>query len=102
MNSKRHYNVYDSFQDCAAIRDKMSGSTPHEDKPLNTVILPSYTVAHQYFAIQLLEWLVKLFGKCSGFRALFAEVAFSVRNIEIVKLSFGVVVYFRLNKLTVC
>ena len=66
-----------AFQDCAGIRDKMSGSTRRDDKPLNTVILPSYTVAHQHFAVDLLEWVTKLFTKCSGFRAIFAEVAFS-------------------------
>ena len=46
--------------------------------PLKTRLMPSYIVAHQNFAVRLLKWLTTLFGRCSGFRALFAEVFFSV------------------------
>jgi hypothetical protein len=50
------------------------------EMPLKTNIVPSYVMAHQVFAVRLLEWLTGLFARCSGFRALFADVFFNVRR----------------------
>ncbi len=47
--------------------------------PLKTKVVPSHVVAHQAFAVRLTSWLVGMFARCSGFRALFAEVFLSVR-----------------------
>ncbi len=74
--------VVGEYKDCATVRDRMHQRcrAMAMETPLNTRVVPSHVVAHQAFAIRLLGWLVKLFGRCSGFRALFAEVFFSVRR----------------------
>ena len=41
-------------------------------------------VAHQNFAIRLLNWLGELFNKYSGFRALFISVAQSANESDFV------------------
>ena len=45
-----------------------------DNRPLRVTILPAYLVAHQIHALKLCSWLTELFGKCSGFRALFFQV----------------------------
>ena len=73
--------VVGDFKDCATVRDSLDVQSRRRmaaELPLKTVILPSYIVAHQNFSVRLLDWLLRLFTKCSGFRALFAEVFFCV------------------------
>lgn len=60
------------------VSDKIYRSSRRDAPRLKTAIVPSYAIAHQDFAAKLLEWLVSMFEQCSGFRALFAEIAFSV------------------------
>ena len=45
-----------------------------DNQPLKVAILPSYLVAHQAHALKLCNWLMELFAKSSGFRALFFQV----------------------------
>jgi E3 ubiquitin-protein ligase UBR2 len=72
--------VVGTYKDCAATRDRVEAQCRalQLEMPLKTKILPSYIVAHQNFAIRLLNWLTTIFSKCSGFRALFANVFFCV------------------------
>ena len=51
---------------------------------MNTEILATVRVAHQNFAIRLLNWLGELFNKYSGFRALFISVAQSTNESDFV------------------
>jgi E3 ubiquitin-protein ligase UBR2 len=71
-----------SYKECAIIGDRIYQSSRRDGHRLKTAVLPSYVVAHQEFAIRLLQWLPTLFDRCSGFRALFAEIAFSVKIIK--------------------
>ena len=64
------------------ISDKIVKSSRRDAPRLKTSIVPSYSIAHQDFAVMLLEWMASLFEQCSGFRALFAEIAFSVRAFK--------------------
>lgn len=75
-----------TYKDCATLRDKIDRLSRRQSLPIGTSILPAYVVAHQNFAIRLIEWLPKLFHKCSGFRALFAEVALSMEEQDLIIL----------------
>ncbi len=72
--------VVGEYKDCAAMRDRMNTMCRAQglEVPLKTKILPSYVVAHQNFAVRLLDWVARLFTRCSGFRALFSQVVFCV------------------------
>ena len=53
-----------------------------DNRPLRVLILPAYLVAHQIHSLKLCAWLMELFGKCSGFRALFFEVLCDVDKVK--------------------
>jgi len=63
------------FQECATLKHKVEHDSRSDGKALKCEIVSTVTVAHQNFAIRLLSWLGDLFNKCSGFRALFIQVA---------------------------
>ena len=88
-----------TFKDCALTRDKISLRSRRDSPGLKTVILPSYVLAHQFFAIRLLGFIVGLFEKCSGFRALFAELAFSV-CIYLILIIFCYIILFVVFRLS--
>ena len=62
------------YKECVKVRDIVERKSDRDNRPLRVVILPTYLVAHQIHALKLCSWLTELFGKCSGFRALFMEV----------------------------
>jgi len=70
--------VVGDYRDCAAARDRVETNCRMMgiETPLKTSVIMSYLVAHQEFAFRLLQWLSEQFERCSGFRALMAEVFF--------------------------
>ncbi len=68
------------------IHDGIAKSRSRDHTRLKTRIIPSYVIAHQEFALHLLNWLPSLFDKWSGFRSLFAEIAFSSEAAHKVEL----------------
>ena len=43
-------------------------------KPLQAKVTHSHVVAHQIFALRLIEWLDTVLGHSEGFRTLFAKI----------------------------
>eukprot|EP00095_Tigriopus_kingsejongensis_P008844 maker-scaffold15_size728074-snap-gene-2.18 protein:Tk08844 transcript:maker-scaffold15_size728074-snap-gene-2.18-mRNA-1 annotation:"ubiquitin-protein ligase e3 component n-recognin-" len=73
-----------TYKDCFSLRDKLDRLSRRQSHAIGTSLLPSYVVAHQNFAVQLISWLPTLFQKCSGFRALFAEIALSKDSADLI------------------
>ena len=63
-----------SYKDCVKAREQVERKSDRDTRPLRVLILPVYLVSHQIFALKLCSWLMTLFSKSSGFRALFFEV----------------------------
>jgi hypothetical protein len=63
-----------TYKECVKVRDKVEKDTLRDSRPLRVVILPVYLVAHQLFSLKLCSWLMEIFARSSGFRALFFEV----------------------------
>ncbi len=85
------------IQDCASLRDRMNQRCRAHglEVPLKTKVVPSHVVAHQAFAVRLTSWLVGMFARCSGFRALFAEVFLSVRDTKFSFMAVSVLLCLR-------
>ncbi|GLH05833.1 E3 ubiquitin-protein ligase UBR1 [Gryllus bimaculatus] len=65
-----------TFQHCTEMRTEIERFTSrHGNRPLKVLVVHAHVVAHQIYAMKLLEWLQKLLGHAEGFRALFSEVA---------------------------
>jgi E3 ubiquitin-protein ligase UBR2 len=62
------------------MREKIQNSSGHGGSSLKCDVIPSYVIAHQHFAARLLNWVLNLFKISSGFRSIFCEVVFSVRQ----------------------
>ena len=63
-----------TYKECVQARDHVEKLSDRDNRPLKVAILPAYLVAHQAHALKLTSWLMELFSKSSGFRALFFEV----------------------------
>lgn len=69
-----------NYSECGDLRIKIEASSKREWKGLTCDIIPTYILAHQNFAIRLLNWILELFKKSSGFRLIFCDVIFSVED----------------------
>ena len=70
------------FEECAPIRDKIETASKRDGRPLKVEMVPAYIIAHQNFAIRLLDWLYGLLKRHSGFRELFVQIAQSKNGSE--------------------
>ena len=50
--------------------------------PIQVVILNSHMIAHQNFALRLLNWIQSFLDFSSGFRALFSETIMDSRDYK--------------------
>ena len=63
------------IEECAPIRDKIEATSKRDGRPLKCEMVPTYIIAHQNFAVRLLEWMYGLLKRHSGFRELFVQIA---------------------------
>ncbi|XP_059082624.1 E3 ubiquitin-protein ligase UBR2-like isoform X2 [Tigriopus californicus] len=63
------------FQNCNDVKRITERITSRRNsKPLKVVVMNSYVMAHQNFAMRLLDWLQGILEKCDSFIALFAII----------------------------
>lgn len=63
------------FATCQQVKTMIERITSrHGSKPLRVEVMHTSVVAHQTFAMRLLEWLQGLLGWCEGFRAMFGKI----------------------------
>ncbi|XP_040576594.1 E3 ubiquitin-protein ligase UBR2 [Lepeophtheirus salmonis] len=64
-----------SFQDCSDVKKTIERITSRrESRPLKVIIMPNQTVAHQTFALRLLDWVQDILSYSDAFKAIFASV----------------------------
>ncbi|XP_060531062.1 E3 ubiquitin-protein ligase UBR2 [Cylas formicarius] len=65
-----------TFQHCSDLKQEIEKYTSkHGSKPLKVLVNHTHVIAHQIFAMKLLNWLEKLLGNGAAFRAVFSECA---------------------------
>ncbi|XP_011862906.1 PREDICTED: E3 ubiquitin-protein ligase UBR2 [Vollenhovia emeryi] len=68
------------FELCHDLRNEVEKHTyRHSNRPLKVLILHTHIVAHQTFAIRLLNWLQQFISHCEGFRVLFSNIALNTK-----------------------
>ncbi|EFN77425.1 E3 ubiquitin-protein ligase UBR2 [Harpegnathos saltator] len=76
------------FRQCNELRTDIERFTSrHNNRPLKVLVLHTHVVAHQTFAMKLLNWLQQFISQCEGFRVLFSNIALNTKlpDISIVK-----------------
>ncbi|XP_066999318.2 E3 ubiquitin-protein ligase UBR2 isoform X2 [Anabrus simplex] len=69
-----------TFQHCTELKTEIERFTSrHGNRPLKVLVVHSHVIAHQLFAMKLLDWLQKVLGYAEGFRVLFSEVALQTK-----------------------
>ncbi|CAL8067972.1 unnamed protein product [Orchesella dallaii] len=77
------------LQECTNAKKQIEMMTSrHGSFPLKTLVLHSHLVAHQTFAIHVLEWIKRILEKSYVFRFLFANIAENLLTDKILKLNF--------------
>ncbi|RLU23362.1 hypothetical protein DMN91_003566 [Ooceraea biroi] len=72
-----------AFRQCNELRTDIERFTyRHSNRPLKVVVLHTHTVAHQTFAMKLLNWLQQFISQCEGFRVLFSNIALNTKLPE--------------------
>ncbi|XP_069676845.1 E3 ubiquitin-protein ligase UBR2 isoform X3 [Periplaneta americana] len=70
-----------TFQHCNELKTDIERFTArHGNRPLKVLVVHAHVVAHQFFAMKLLDWLQKILGYAEGFRVLFSEVALQTKS----------------------
>ncbi|XP_066593276.1 E3 ubiquitin-protein ligase UBR2 [Prorops nasuta] len=65
-----------NFQHCHDLRSDIEKFTSrHNNRPLKVLVIHAHVVAHQAFAMKLLNWLQQFIITCEGFRIIFTKVA---------------------------
>lgn len=65
-----------SFDHCTELKDSIEKYTSrHGNKALKVLVNHAHVIAHQIYAMKLLNWLQNFLGHGEGFRAIFAQVA---------------------------
>ncbi|PSN37650.1 E3 ubiquitin-protein ligase UBR2 [Blattella germanica] len=66
-----------TFQHCNELKTEIERFTARHggNRPLKVLVVHAHVIAHQYYAMKLLDWLQKILGYAEGFRVLFSEVA---------------------------
>lgn len=68
------------FLQCKELQDDVEKFTyRHSNRPLRVSVIHSHIVAHQTFAIRLLNWLQQFISHCEGFRVLFSNIALNTK-----------------------
>ncbi|KAL6265276.1 hypothetical protein P5V15_002056 [Pogonomyrmex californicus] len=68
------------FRHCNELRAEVERFTyRHSNRPLKVLVLHTHIVAHQTFAIRLLNWLQQFISHCEGFRVLFSNIALNTK-----------------------
>lgn len=68
------------FRQCNELRSDIERFTSrHSNKPLKVLVLHTHVVAHQTFAMKLLNWLQQFISQCEGFRVLFSNIALNTK-----------------------
>ena len=76
------------FQHCNELKASVERFTSrHSTRPLKALVVHSHVVAHQTFAMKLLDWLRRFISMYDGFRIIFSDVALNMKpsNITIVE-----------------
>ncbi|XP_017779265.1 PREDICTED: E3 ubiquitin-protein ligase UBR2 isoform X2 [Nicrophorus vespilloides] len=69
------------IQHCNEVKSQIESITSrHSNKPLKVIVVHSYIVAHQIFAMKLLSWLQAFLAHGEAFRAIFTEVVLRPRS----------------------
>ena len=89
------------FEECAPIRDKIETASKRDGRPLKVEMVPTYIIAHQNFAIRLLEWLYSLLKRHSGFRELFVQIS-QAKNGSKFKIQLNHFSALKNTDLTIC
>ncbi|KAJ9589000.1 hypothetical protein L9F63_017695 [Diploptera punctata] len=70
-----------TFQHCNELKTEIERFTArHGNRPLKVLVVHAHVVAHQYYAMKLLDWLQKILAYAEGFRVLFSEVALQTKS----------------------
>nr|CAD7425225.1 unnamed protein product [Timema monikensis] len=65
-----------TFNHCNELKTEIEKFTSrHGNRALKVLVVHAHVVAHQLYAIKLLDWLQKILGYYEGFRILFSKVA---------------------------
>nr|XP_012219062.1 PREDICTED: E3 ubiquitin-protein ligase UBR2 [Linepithema humile]XP_012219063.1 PREDICTED: E3 ubiquitin-protein ligase UBR2 [Linepithema humile] len=68
------------FRTCNELRAEIERFTyRHSNQPLKVLVLHTHIVAHQTFAMRLLNWLQQFISHCEGFRVLFSNIALNTK-----------------------
>ncbi|XP_072755009.1 E3 ubiquitin-protein ligase UBR2 [Anoplolepis gracilipes] len=68
------------FRHCNELRADIEKFTyRHSNRPLKVLVLHTHIVAHQTFAMRLLNWLQQFISHCEGFRVLFSNIALNTK-----------------------
>ncbi|XP_076675682.1 ubr1 ubiquitin ligase [Andrena cerasifolii] len=76
------------FQHCKDLKSDIERFTSrHSNRILKVHVVHAHVIAHQTFAMKLLNWLQQFISLCEGFRVLFSNVALNTKvpNISIVQ-----------------
>ncbi|XP_049790695.1 E3 ubiquitin-protein ligase UBR2 [Schistocerca nitens] len=72
-----------TFPHCKELKAEIERFTArHGNRPLKVLVVHAHVIAHQVFAMELLEWLQKILGYGEGFRVVFSEVALELDHQE--------------------
>ncbi|XP_063240177.1 E3 ubiquitin-protein ligase UBR2 [Bacillus rossius redtenbacheri] len=64
-----------TFKHCNELKSDIEKFTSrHGNRALKVLVVHAHVIAHQLYALKLLEWLQKILGYCEGFRTLFSQV----------------------------
>ncbi|XP_076176131.1 ubr1 ubiquitin ligase [Ptiloglossa arizonensis] len=68
------------FQTCKDLKLNIEKFTSrHNNQALKVLVVHAYVIAHQTFAMKLLNWLQQFISRCEGFRVLFSNVALNTK-----------------------
>lgn len=71
------------FRHCNELRSDIERFTSrHSNRPLKVLVLHTHVVAHQTFAMKLLNWLQQFISQREGFRVLFSNTALNTKLPE--------------------
>ncbi|XP_054000464.1 E3 ubiquitin-protein ligase UBR2 [Hylaeus anthracinus] len=68
------------FQHCKDLKyDIEKYTSRNNSRPLKVLVLHAHVIAHQTFAMKLLNWLQQFINHCEGFRVLFSNIALNTK-----------------------
>lgn len=76
------------FRHCNELKAEVERFTSrHSNRSLKVLVLHTHIVAHQTYAMKLLNWLQQFISQCEGFRVLFSNIALNTKlpNTSIVE-----------------